>query len=232
MGSDAGRYLIKEMPADERPREKMVEKGPSYLSNPELMAILLRTGNKDMSAIELASHIINHGGDGIEKLADITIEELQSFNGIGVAKASEIMAALELGKRVFKSSAKKKVAILSPKDISQYYMDELRFFNKEKFKILLLNTKSEILKDIDISVGTLNSSLVHPREVFREAIKRSASRIILVHNHPSGNPTPSGEDKNITKRLMDAGRIIGIEVIDHIIFGDNRYYSFKENCLI
>lgn len=222
---------VKEMALEERPREKMLTKGEKSLSNAELLAIILRTGTKKQSVLELANYIINKDSQGIRWLNDITIEELCEIDGIGISKAAQIKASLELGIRI--SSAKPiRYKVTNPWDIYKYYMDSLRYLNKEIFKTILLNTKNEIICDIDISVGTLNMSVVHPREVFREAIKRSSNKIILMHNHPSGNIEPSNEDKNVTSRLVKCGELIGIEVIDHIIIGDGLYYSFKENMII
>lgn len=222
---------VKEMALEERPREKMLNNGEKSLSNAELLAIILRTGTKKQSVLELANYILNKDSQGIRWLKDITVQELCEIDGIGISKATQIKAALELGIRI--SSAKPtKYKVTNPWDIYKYYMESLRYLNKEIFKIILLNTKNEIICDIDISVGTLNMSLVHPREVFREAIKRNSNKIILMHNHPSGNIEPSNEDKNVTLRLIKCGDLIGIEVIDHIIIGDGLYYSFKENMII
>ena len=222
---------IKEMALEERPREKMLTKGEKSLSNAELLSIILRTGTKKQSVLELANYILNKESQGIRWLNDITIEELCEIDGIGLSKATQIKAALELGIRI--SSAKpNKYKVKNPWDIYKYYMESLRYLNKEVFKTILLNSKNEIICDIEVSIGTLNASLVHPREVFREAIKRSSNKIILMHNHPSGNIQPSNEDKNITSRLVKCGELIGIEVIDHIIIGDGIYYSFKENMKI
>ncbi|MGL4796723.1 MAG: RadC family protein [Paraclostridium sp.] len=219
------------MALEERPREKMLTKGEKSLSNAELLAIILRTGTKKRSVLELANYIINKDSQGIRGLNDITIEELCEIDGIGLSKATQIKATLELGIRI--ASAKpNKYKVTNPWDIYKYYMDGLRYLNKEIFKIILLNTKSEIICDVDVSIGTVNMSVVHPREVFREAIKRSSSKIILMHNHPSGSIEPSKEDKNVTSRLIKCGELIGIEVIDHIIIGDGAYYSFKENMII
>ena len=219
------------MALEERPMEKMILYGEKSLSNAELLAILLRTGTKKRNAIELANYIINKDLQGLRHLQDVTIEELCEIDGIGKSKASQIKAALELGIRI--SSAKpNKYKVKNPWDIYKYYMESLRYEQKEIFKVVLLNTKNEIITDVDVSIGTLNSSLVHPREVFKEAIKRSSSKMILMHNHPSGSVEPSKEDKNITNRLIKCGEIIGIEVIDHIIIGDGVYYSFKENMII
>lgn len=222
---------VKEMALEERPREKMLIQGEKSLSNAELLAIILRTGTKKQSVLELASYIINKDGQGIRWLEDITIQELCEIDGIGLSKAAQIKAALELGVRIA-SVKPAKYKITNPWDIYKYYMDSLRYLKKEVFKTILLNTKNEIICDIDVSVGTLNMSVVHPREVFREAIKRSSNKIILMHNHPSGSIEPSREDKNVTSRLVKCGELIGIEVIDHIIIGDGLYYSFKENMII
>ena len=221
---------IKEMTLEERPREKMILNGVSSLSDAELLAILIRSGTKEFNAIQLAQMIINKA-ENIKYLHDISIEELKSINGIGITKAVQIKAALELGNRIA-SYIPQKYKVKNPWDIYKYYMESLRYQYKEIFKIVLLNTKNEIITDVDISIGTLNSSLVHPREVFREAIRRSSNKIILLHNHPSGDIQPSKEDKNVTKRLKECGEIIGIEVMDHIIIGDGVYFSFKENMLI
>ena len=221
---------IQDMTLEERPREKMILNGAGSLTDAELLAILIRTGTKQFNAIQLGKAIIEKA-DNIRYLQNITIEELESINGIGKTKAVQIKAALELGNRI-ESYKPAKYKIKNPWDIYKYYMESLRYQYKEIFKVVLLNTKNEIITDVDISMGTLNSSLVHPREVFREAIRRSSNKIILLHNHPSGNAEPSKEDKSVTNRLKECGELIGIEVIDHIIIGDGIYFSFKENMLI
>ncbi|WP_279287311.1 RadC family protein [Peptostreptococcus russellii] len=215
------------MNKDEMPREKMMSKGVKYLSNSELLAILIRTGNKKYNALELSSMIIKKSENGIRSLHEMSIDELCNIDGVGPSKATIIKAALELGNRV-SNYIPEKYKIKNPWDIYIYYMEEMRYMKKEVFKIVLLNTKNEIISDVDVSVGSLNSSIVHPREVFVEAIRKSANSMILIHNHPSGNPSPSDEDIKITERLMYSGEIIGIEVLDHIIIGDGEYYSMKE----
>lgn len=222
---------VKDMALDERPREKMILKGAKFLSNAELLAILLRTGTKQKNAIELANYVINKDSQGIRHLQDISIEELCEIDGIGLSKATQIKAALELGSRI-SSTKPNKYKVKNPWDVYKFYMENLRYEQKEIFKAVLLNTKNEIITDVEVSVGTLNSSLVHPREVFKEAIRRSSNKMILIHNHPSGSVEPSREDKNITYRLIKCGEIIGIDIIDHIIIGDGLYYSFKENMII
>lgn len=218
------KYSVK----DEFPREKMLKDGVESLSNAELIAVLLRTGSKSKSVMELADELLKADNEGIRFLKSASIEELCEIEGIGLSKASLIKAALELGVRVAESSVVR-YQVKNPWDIYKYYMESMRYLKEERFKTVLLNTKNEIITDIDVSHGTLNSSLVHPREVFKNAIKKSANKIILIHNHPSGNVEPSREDINITNRLIECGKIIGIEIIDHIIIGDGIYYSFKES---
>lgn len=218
------KYSVK----DEFPREKMLKDGVESLSNAELIAVLLRTGSKNKTVIELANELLKVDHEGIRFLKSSSIEELCEIEGIGISKATLIKAALELGVRVSESEIVR-YQVKNPWDIYKYYMESMRYLKEEIFKTVLLNTKNEIITDIDVSHGTLNSSLVHPREVFKQAIKKSANKIILIHNHPSGNVEPSNEDMHITDRLIECGKIIGIEVIDHIIIGDGIYYSFKES---
>nr|WP_314278417.1 DNA repair protein RadC [uncultured Peptostreptococcus sp.] len=215
---------------DEKPREKMIKKGVKSLSDAELLAIMIRTGDKNNNAVTLSSKLLSQSKEGIRGLTDMSLDDLCNIDGIGPSKATIIKAALELGIRV-SQYLPKKFKINDPWDVYCFYMEELRYLKKEVFKIILLNTKNEILDDVDISVGSLNSSIVHPREVFVEAIKKRSNSIILMHNHPSGNPQPSKEDIMITKRLSECGDILGISVLDHIVIGDGSYYSLKENSI-
>ncbi|KRQ88140.1 hypothetical protein ABG79_00310 [Caloramator mitchellensis] len=223
------RNRIKDMPQSDRPRERLIKFGPEVLSNSELLAILLRTGTKDLSAINLASNIMHNGG--IDFLSNSTFEELSSIKGIGMAKAAQIKAAIELGKRMRGLRSQEKVKISSPKDVFELIGQDMRFLKKEILRLILLNTKNYVIDIKDISVGSLNSSIVHPREVFNEAIRRSSSSIIICHNHPSGDPEPSSEDINITRRLYEVGKLVGIDLLDHIIIGDGCYISLKERNL-
>ncbi|MGL5438918.1 MAG: RadC family protein [Filifactoraceae bacterium] len=218
---------IKLLNTNERPREKLTLNGIGFLSNSELLAILLNNGSKNKSAIELGDEIILKV-DGIRNLMDITLTELMEINGIGIAKASRILTALELAKRISKTNRMDNLKFDSPLSIFNAYSDELRYLKKEIFKIILLDTKNRLLTDILISEGSLSSSIVHPREVMIPAIKNSASKLILLHNHPSGDPYPSQEDINITKILIECGKLLDIPVLDHIIIGEGCYYSFKE----
>ncbi|SCY15932.1 RadC family protein [Alkaliphilus peptidifermentans] len=232
MSSYGYKATIKNLPPDERPREKLLAYGPRKLSNAELLAILLAKGSKEQSAISLAEAILSYNKEGMRFLTDCTVEELSSIKGIGLAKSSQLIAAVELGKRIALATKVNNYKIKSPEDVVDLLMEEMRYNKKEHFNILLLNTKNELIAEENISVGSLNASIVHPREVFIRAIKRSSSAIILVHNHPSGDPSPSSEDISITKRLIDAGDILGIKVLDHIIIGDGVFTSLKEKSLM
>ncbi|AOY78376.1 RadC family protein [Clostridium formicaceticum] len=223
---------IKEMPVYERPREKLVTYGVNTLSNAELLAILLSTGSKEMSAIDLANCILSSTKEGLRFFTDCAIEELIQIKGVGLAKATQIIAAVELGKRIALTTKANNYKIKGPDDVTHLLMEEMRYLKKEFFNIMLLNTKNELIAVENISIGSLNASIVHPREVFVRAIKRSSASLILVHNHPSGDPQPSKEDINITNRLVEAGKLIGIEILDHIIIGDNAYVSLKEKNMI
>ena len=225
-------YTIKELPITERPREKLYDYGPKALSNEELLAIIIRTGNKEDTAIDLARRLLSKDKRGLVALRDTTLQELMETKGIGKCKAAQILAAIEIGKRINYLDALSKIKINEPSTIANLYMDEMRYLQKEHFRVVLLDTKNQIIVTEEISIGTLNASIVHPRDVFRAAIKRNANSIILIHNHPSGDPTPSNEDINITKRLLEAGNLIGIKVLDHIIIGDNKYISFREKNII
>ncbi|MEF9952335.1 MAG: DNA repair protein RadC [Clostridium sp.] len=222
---------IKDIPMEDRPRERLLNYGPEVLSNSELLAVILRCGNKNQSAIELASSVLSYG-EGILYLQTSSINELAEIKGIGSGKASVIKASIELGRRIRNLKPNNIVTINSPKDGAMIVFDDMRYLKKEYLKVALLNTKNHLIKVCDISVGTLNSSIVHPREVFYHAIKNTANSIIIYHNHPSGDPTPSKEDINITLRLKEAGKIVGIEVIDHIIIGNCEYISLKEKGLL
>lgn len=231
MGKDFS-YTIKDLPEDERPREKLYKYGPKALSNTELLAIIIRTGNKENTAIEISQKLLAGKKEGISFLTDTSIQEITKVKGIGECKAAQILAAVELGKRVMAGTHKDKPRITTPSDIADILMLDMTHLKKEHFKIVMLDTKNQIIGIEDISIGSLNSSIVHPREVYKEAIVRSSASIILVHNHPSGDPTPSKEDIAITRRLAEGGDILGIKVLDHIIIGNNRFLSLKEKDII
>lgn len=224
-------FTIKDLPAQERPRERLIKYGSGVLSNAELIAIIIRTGTKSQSAINIARKIIS-SSEGLKFLSTSSVQELSQIKGIGTAKAAQIKAAVELGKRLKLYRTNDKLKIISPSDAAEIVMEDLRYLKKEYLRVIFLNTKNVVIDIKDLSIGSLNSSIVHPREVFCEAIKKSSSSIIICHNHPSGDPLPSGEDINITKRLYEVGKIVGIDVLDHIIIGDGNYISLKEKGII
>ena len=228
----SNKALIKELPSEERPREKLVKNGAGVLSNAELLAILIGTGTREMSAVMLANRILAMEKEGLSYLAGCLPEELSDIPGMGMAKSCQIIAAIELGKRIATKPKGKKINIKSPEEVASLFLEEMRYLKKEYFKILLLNTKNEIIMIETISVGSLNSSVVHPREVFCTAIKKSACSVIAVHNHPSGNPSPSQNDIDVTHRLAEAGELLGIKLLDHLIIGDGTYLSLKEKMLL
>ncbi|MCI2062362.1 MAG: DNA repair protein RadC [Eubacteriaceae bacterium] len=224
--------IIREMPENEKPREKMIMYGRESLSNAELLAILVRTGCGGKSAVRLADEILSLDAGGIVYLTECRPDELAGIKGIGMAKACQILAAVELGSRIATSPRTNKTSAGSVGEIVNIFMEKMRYYKKEFFNVLLLNAKNEMISSENVAVGDLSSSIVHPREAFNSAVRKSAASVVFVHNHPSGNPAPSREDINITKRLEEAGKILGIRVLDHIIIGDGTYVSFKEQGLI
>ena len=218
---------IKEMAVADRPREKLIKYGPEKLNNSELLATILGTGVKGENAVELANRILKRFSGN--QLALLSAEDLDQAIGLGPAKACEIVACFELGKRLLKN--KKSELFLSPKDVWDE-LKEIRNHKKEHFVIFYLDTRNQEIKREVISVGTLNANLVHPREVFEPAIQNHCAQIIVAHNHPSGDPEPSEEDLLITKRLVEAGKILGIDLLDHIIVARDSYLSFKEKNLL
>jgi len=218
---------IKDLPKVERPREKLMQYGPGKLSNSELLAILLRSGKKGENVVELANKILKRFSTN--ELPNLTFNDLKDYSGLGPAKACEIVACFELGKRLLKD--KKAEIYLKPKEIWEELKD-LRELKKEHFVIFYLDSRSQEIKREIISVGSLNANLVHPREVFEPAVRHLAAQVILAHNHPSGDPEPSEDDLEITKQLTESGKILGIEVIDHIIITKTGFISFKEKNLL
>ena len=223
--------MIKELPADERPREKMKERGAQALGNCELLAILLRTGTAAESALRLAENLLDREG-GLAGLGHATLEEVEQVRGIGEAKAVTLLAALELGRRVDSLAPLDRTAVRTPDDVAALLLPRFRYESRESFVAVLLSTKNHVLKTPVISVGSLNASIVHPRELFREAINASAAAVIVAHNHPSGDPTPSPEDVSLTRKLVEAGKILDIPVLDHVVLGDGKYVSFKEKGIL
>ena len=223
------KYLtIKELPPEERPRERLEKCGPGALSDSELLAIILRIGSKNISVTELARKLLRDYS-GLKGIAAASLEELCELGGIGKAKAVQVQAAFEIGKRFSKARDKKDDRIRCSEDVKNLLWHDMRTHDKEHFVILILDTKNRVLKDKTITIGTLDSSIIHPRGVFKSAIKSNAASVIIVHNHPSGDPTPSSDDVATTKRLREAGEIVGISVLDHVIIGEKEHYSFKDH---
>jgi DNA repair protein RadC len=226
-------YLIREMPEGDRPRERLKERGAAALTDAELVAILLRTGMKGQSAVQLAQMLIQKFVS-LDELARASVEAIASVKGVGETKAIQLKAAFELAKRFSGSARVKQTFISSPEDAAAAVREDMRTLDREEFWVLLLNTKNGLIKKCPTSRGSLNASIVEPREVFKDAIAASAASMILVHNHPSGDPTPSAEDVTVTKRLVKAGELLNISVLDHIILGhrtagrDHDFASLKE----
>ncbi|MGG3450858.1 RadC family protein [Domibacillus aminovorans] len=219
--------MIRDVPPHDRPRERMIANGPQSLSTHELLAILLRTGTKEESVLQLSNRILNEF-EGLRLLKDASLEEITSIHGIGSAKAIQLMAAVEIGRRIGRLKYEDRFMIRSPEDAANYMMEEMRFLSQEHFVCLYLNTKNQVMHKQTLFIGSLNASIVHPREVFKEAFRRSAASIVCLHNHPSGDPAPSREDIDVTKRLVECGKILGIDVLDHLIIGEKKYVSLKE----
>ncbi len=225
--------MVRDLPVEERPRERLLALGPGFLSNAELLAILLRNGSRERSALEMAGDVLQKCGDqGIGGLINLSTGELGQMKGIGQAKAAEIMAAVELGRRMSVHNAKHRTIVSCPEDAAEYAMPRFKNEQREHFAVILLNVKNHILSMPVISIGSLTASVVHPREVFKAAIQQTAAAMILVHNHPSGDPTPSKEDIATTKRLVEAGKLMDIPILDHIILGNDKYISLKEKGVI
>lgn len=220
---------IKDIPKVDRPREKLIAKGSRSLHKNELLAIILRTGVKGKNVLQLAEDILSKYGD--KKLINVSFNELRNIHGVGPSKAAQIISAIELGKRLYKEKMEKEVYIHTSDDVLKE-VDHLKENKKENFVVLYLDARNKLIYKETVSIGTLNASMVHPREVFEPAVQYLAAQIIVVHNHPSGDPEPSEDDLIITKRLVEAGKIMGIEVNDHIIITKNSFFSFKEKGLI
>ena len=225
--------MVRDLPKEERPREKLLAAGAAALSNTELLAVLLRTGVREGSVLRVAEEVLTlYREKGILAIAQMGARELSAIKGVGPAKAATILAAVELGRRLAMKEAARRTIVHGPADAAHYAMPRLRFESKEHFAVLLLNTKNHVLAMPVISVGTLSASIVHPREVFQAAISHAAASMILVHNHPSGDPTPSSEDIAVTRRMVEAGKVMDIPVLDHIILGDDKFISLKEKGMI
>jgi DNA repair protein RadC len=225
------RLTIKELPLSERPRERMIKEGAAALSDADLLGVLLRTGTAEETAVQLGERILLAAGS-LAELPRFGLDEFLAIKGMGPAKAVTLLAAIELANRLSSRSRYESLTISSPADAAGLVIEEMRHYLREHFRVLLLDTKNKVLGMEEISIGSLNTSLVHPREVFRPAIRKACASVILIHNHPSGDPTPSSEDIAVTRRLYEAGRLLGIEVLDHVVIGDGKFVSFREKGLL
>ena len=223
--------MIRDMPQGERPRERLRDYGPKLLSNTELIAILLRTGIQGENVLAMSNRLLTHF-KGLDGLGRSTFAELCAERGLSEAKTCQLMAALELGRRFISLAPQDRAVINSPQDVANLLQAEMAALEQEHLRVLLLNTKNQVLRTEEVYVGNVNSSIVRPAEVFRPAVRDNAPSIIIVHNHPSGNPTPSPEDVNITRELVAAGKLLSIELLDHLVIGSGgRYVSLNEKKL-
>ena len=226
---------MKELPISERPYEKLEMYGEKSLSNAELIAIIIKSGTRNESSVSIAQKILaleKNGENNLRFLQNISIKEFMSIKGIGKVKALQLKAICELTKRMSKPIDTSQVQINSPKDVADLLTDEMRFEKREIVKAIILNSKNTIVKIVDVCYGGTNSAVLKPKDVLQEAIKLGLPKIILVHNHPSGDPTPSKSDFEFTERLVQASKIMGIEVLDHIVIGDQQYFSFRQEGLL
>ncbi|WP_025322042.1 RadC family protein [Deferrisoma camini] len=219
---------IRNWPAQDRPREKLLGRGAEALTDPELLAILLRTGTGGESAVDLARRLWADYGGAWHRLAAAAPGELAARPGLGPAKASAVLAALEIGRRMAGRPLTLREPFRASRQVYDHFAPRLRGLPKERFYCLLLDARNRLLREERVSEGTLTQSLVHPREAFRAAVREAASAVIFAHNHPSGDPSPSGDDRELTRRLWEAGRVLGIRVLDHVIVGEGRFYSFAD----
>lgn len=219
---------MKELPDSERPYEKCMEKGPQALSDAELISVIIRTGSGGESAISLAQRILKNGDDGILNLVGLSAGDLMEIPGIGPVKAVQLKCIVELAKRISMASRAEQMILTDASSIAEYYMEQMRHESREILIAAMFNIRNAFLGDVVISVGTAHASLISPAEIFRRALIRGAASVVLLHNHPSGVPMPSQEDLEVTRKVASCGEMLGIPLMDHIIIGDNRYYSFSE----
>jgi len=218
--------MMRDLPTDLRPRERLISAGANALSEDELLAIMLRVGRPGENAVHMAQRILS-SFDGLPGLAQATIDELCSVDGIGMAKAAQIKASLEMGKRLMATIPKERLQVRSPSDVANLLMVEMSFLDKEELHTVLLDTKNFIIRTEKVYAGSLNSAVVRVGEVFREAIRANCASIIVAHNHPSGDPTPSPEDVHVTKQIVEAGELLDINVLDHLVIGRSKYVSLN-----
>lgn len=222
-----GKITTKELPQEERPYEKCLERGPEALSDAELLAVILRCGSRELSSVELAREILNRCRfrEGLLGIYHLSVQQLREISGVGPVKAIQIKCVAELSKRMAQASASSQLNFRDPDSIASYYMEMLRHEEQENLICIMLDTKNHFLGDTTVTKGTVNASLISPRELFLEALRFHAVNLILIHNHPSGDPSPSREDLSVTRRVARAGELLGITLLDHIIIGDRQYVS-------
>lgn len=235
-GSDMEKkhQTLKELPVSERPYEKFEKSGAEALSDAELLAMVLRSGTKDLTAVDLSKKIlaIHPFYEGILGICHTSKEELQKIPGIWKVKAMQILCIAELSKRLAQSKVEDKISFHDPSSIADYYMEQMRHLNREEMILIFFNGKNKVIKELKVSVGTVNQTVASPRELFLEALRCEAVSVLMIHNHPSGDPTPSRQDILTTKRMKEAGEFLGIPLCDHIIIGDRTYISFREEHMI
>lgn len=222
-------FTAKELPESERPYEKCLLAGPQALSDAELLAVILKSGSRRMNVVALAQSILQAGGQNLLNLYDMSVEELMTFDGVGKVKAIQLKCVAELSRRIAQTDRKDRVRLSDAESVAAYYMERLRHESQEQIIISLFDVKCHLLGDCVIATGSVNAVIGSPRDIFLRALERRAAAIILLHNHPSGEPYPSRQDIALTQRLKECGELLDIELSDHIIIGDNRYYSFREN---
>ncbi|MCI9417816.1 MAG: DNA repair protein RadC [Eubacterium sp.] len=223
---------VKELPDSEKPYEKCLQYGAECLSDAELLAVIIRTGTAGKKSIEVAQDILNRNQRNLLNLHHLSMKDFMEIPGIGTVKAIQLKCLAEITKRMTKATRIREVSLNNASSVALYYMEELRHENREKLMLCMFDSQSVLLGDEMISVGTVNASLVSPREIFIRALMRQAVHIILLHNHPSGVPLPSTQDKLVTRKIQECGEMLGIHLSDHIIIGDNQYFSFKEENLL
>ena len=238
MSSTSGSLLIADLPGHERPRERLIRQGSEALSDAELLAILLRTGRRGVSVLDLARHVLSQFDGSLNRLAAASVSELRRVRGIGPAKAVEIHAAFALARRLAASAEQGLRCLNDPASVNDLFRERFRSASQEEFYVVLLDAKNQLLGTELITLGLVDRTQIHPREVFRTAIRENCSRVLLVHNHPSGDPTPSAQDIAANRQLVEAGKIVGIEVLDHVVIGNparfqgRAYVSFRQENLM
>lgn len=219
---------IKSIPEGERPREKMIQLGSSSLSNAELLALLISNGNREDSALSLALAVLSLAEGSLRDLSNCRPEEYMTIRGIGEAYACRIAAAVELGRRMASVPPRQRIKLGDPDSTAALFMEEMRHLQQEKMRVAMINTKGELIAREDVSLGGIYSASASPREIFASAVRKGAYAVVLAHNHPSGDPSPSAADISVTRQIADAGRLLGIQLVDHIIIGDGIFVSLKQ----